>query len=115
MVKMGENQQKPIGMEKDWLRNVCWRGDDNARWCRYVRFYKGAIICAKGTAAGIRHSQRIDRMLEEERKHADQIVFTSGSDTDQDYSERKMRLHAGDNCLGRAGEFLHLLSSKDVS
>ena len=93
----------------EFMRRVCWPGDDTSKWCRYVRLCRGVFICGKGTAAGIKHSQRIDRMLAAEAAEADQIVFDSGSDLCPKDDDPRLRIHAGDNCEGRAGEFIHLI------
>lgn len=99
---MTERANKLQGLTSEFLRSVRWPGSDNSKWCRYVRFRKGVAICGKGTAAGMRHSRRIERLVVEEREEADEVVFDSVSGLCPKDNGQRMRVHAGDNCPGRA-------------
>lgn len=83
------------GLEQEYIKRVCWKGRKGKSKCRFLRYVmvdgKVVAICAKNTAAGIKHSEKIDEMLK---------------GTSADVAEN---IHSADNCDGRAGEFTHLL------
>jgi len=113
---MTDKNDRPPGLTMEFMRQCCWAGDDRTKWCRYVRIQKGSFTCAKGTAAGLRHSARIDEMLAEEAAAAPVVVFDSGSDlAPPDNGEPKICVHAGDNCPGRADEFVSLRHKHELS
>ena len=112
---MADGKIKPEGLTGEFIKRVCWAGEDNSKYCRYLRCVRGVWVCAKGTAAGIRHSERIDRLLRQGLDEAGEVVFDSGDDVKLPDEGRKMNIHAGDNCEGRSGEFLHLFPQGEVS
>lgn len=125
-------------LPEDFILKVCWAGSDHSQYCRYLRAYQGRWICAKGTPAGIKHDQRMQRYLEtlddipvtltvpdrsdEAPPDPKDVLFDSGEDrpltappkkpTKFKTVEAKMRVHAGDNCPGRADEFAHLFEDE---
>jgi hypothetical protein len=105
------DKPKIEGLPLEFIKTVCWAGNDISKWCRYVRAYKGVHVCAKGTAAGIRHSQRLARWQERIEGPPTEVVFDSGEKTPEDDKPR-MRVLAGDNCPGRAAEFAHLFDDE---
>lgn len=89
------------GLEKEYIKHVCWMGEKGKEKCRFLRYVmvgkKAVAICAKNTAAGIRHSQKIDELL----------AVTP--------EELAKMIHSADNCDGRAGEFAHLLPKEKLN
>ncbi len=90
------------GLEKDYIKKVCWKGGKGKEKCRFLRYVmingRAVPICAKNTASGIKHSKKIDELLcETPEELADDVI------------------HSADNCEGRAGEFMCLLPQKSFS
>jgi len=110
------NPKRPSGLTMEFMRAHCWAGNDRAKWCRYVRIQGGVFTCAKGTAAGLRHSARIDDMVAEAAAEEPVVVFDSGSDlAPPDDGRPKVCVHSGDNCPGRAAEFVQLQKKIELS
>lgn len=107
--------EKPKGLLADFIREVCWSGTDGSQRCRYLRAYRGVWICAKGTAAGIRHSKRIDDLVKRRKEDDGEVVFDSGSDLVPQEISSVSTIHAGDNCPGRAHEFPDQFPKDEVS
>jgi hypothetical protein len=103
------SDKKRDGLEPDFMKRFCWPGNDSSKWCRYVRIHKGRYICAKGTAAGMKHDARLKRWSEQGLLPQEEVLFDSGASCGQAEDKRpKWKFHLGDNCQGRADEFAHL-------
>ncbi|PIR66979.1 MAG: hypothetical protein COU51_01010 [Parcubacteria group bacterium CG10_big_fil_rev_8_21_14_0_10_36_14] len=92
--------RKLKGLDPEYMHDCCGVGNKELQRCRFLRYvhFNGELwlICAKGTAVGIKHSQRVDNLLKEypDGKHGDMTIV------------------AGDNCEGKAGEFAHMFKEK---
>lgn len=87
------------GLEEEYLKNVCKFLKGN-KACRYVRIiFKFKIcVCCKNTALGIAHSKRIDRLMQENK----------------DGKLSDIPIACGDNCEGRAHEFMDIIGEQDL-
>lgn len=54
-------------------------------------------------------------MLKKETEADDLVVFDADSDLCSKKDKRRMNIHAGDNCKGRAADFLHLFPTEEIS
>jgi len=71
--------------------------------------FKGMWVCAKGTATGEKHKKRMEGLAKDVQ---DGVVFDSGAGESKQFHDPEGVLITGDNCPGRAHEFVHLFGDE---